>query len=287
MGIVFALLALLSWGIGDFLIQKSTRKFGDWIALFYISVFASVVLLPFVYKDLGNIFSLGNGLAILLVLSVVLLFAALFDFEALRIGKLSVMEPIYALEVPVTAALGTFVIREHLSNHQVVLVVSLMIGIFLVATKTFNFLRHISIEKGVFYAIFATLAMGFVNFLFGVASRTTSPLVVNWFTSLFLTFVCLVYLLINSKTGLIVEDFKKGKKLVLSVSFFDNLAWVAYAYSILYIPIAISIALSESYIALAALLGLVFNKEKLKTHQFLGLVMTIVSAVVLAVITEH
>ena len=29
-GILFALAALVFWGFGDFLIQRSTRKFGDW-----------------------------------------------------------------------------------------------------------------------------------------------------------------------------------------------------------------------------------------------------------------
>jgi len=286
MGIMFAIFALISWGIGDFLIQRTTRKFGDWIALLYITAFASIVLLPFVYKDLTRIFTFNSGLLLLLLHSVVLIFAALFDFEALRIGKLSVMEPIYALEVPVTAALATFVIKERLSNIQTVLVISLMIGIFLVATKSFNFLKHVTVERGVFYAVTATIAMGGVNFLFGVSARVTNPMTVNWFTSLFLAVVCLIYLLMNSKMSLVAEDFKKSKKLVLSVSFFDNFAWVAYAYSILFIPIAISVALSESYIALAALLGLIFNKEKLKSHQFAGMVLTIVSAVVLAVITD-
>ncbi|MBU3978359.1 EamA family transporter [Patescibacteria group bacterium] len=65
MGILFAFIALFSWGIGDFLIQKSTRKFGDWLALFYICAFSTVVLLPFVYKDLGVVISNPKDLAFL------------------------------------------------------------------------------------------------------------------------------------------------------------------------------------------------------------------------------
>ena len=49
-------------------------------------------------------------------------------------------------------------------------------------------------------------------------------------------------------------------------SFIDNLAWVAFAYATLYVPIAIATGISESYIALAAALGIIINKEKLKKH---------------------
>ncbi|TSC57963.1 MAG: hypothetical protein Greene041679_205 [Parcubacteria group bacterium Greene0416_79] len=38
-GIGLAFVAMLSWGIGDFLIQKSTRKIGDTETLFLISFF--------------------------------------------------------------------------------------------------------------------------------------------------------------------------------------------------------------------------------------------------------
>ncbi|MCX6716650.1 MAG: hypothetical protein NTV72_01875 [Candidatus Taylorbacteria bacterium] len=52
MGIALALITVFAWGIGDFLIQKSSRKFGDWIALFFIALISVVVLTPFVWKDI-------------------------------------------------------------------------------------------------------------------------------------------------------------------------------------------------------------------------------------------
>ena len=71
----------------------------------------------------------------------------------------------------------------------------------------------------------------------------------------------------------------------MGVGLIDNGAWLAYSYSTLYIPITIATSISESYIALAALLGLVFNGEKLRRHQFIGLFLAIISAVILAAIT--
>jgi hypothetical protein len=48
MGTLFAFIALISWGIGDFLIQKGARRFGNWITLFYITALVSITLFPFV-----------------------------------------------------------------------------------------------------------------------------------------------------------------------------------------------------------------------------------------------
>src|SRR5688572_3789888 len=94
-GIIFAFAAMLCWGFGDFLIQKSTRKFGDVETLFLTSLFGAIVLLPFIYKDLSIVFTAIPQLLLLTGASVVLLVAALLDFEALKRGKIAVVEPIY------------------------------------------------------------------------------------------------------------------------------------------------------------------------------------------------
>ena len=283
-GVIFAFIALISWGIGDFLIQRSARKFGDAISLFFITAFAAIVLFPFVITDLFSLVQEGDQgtLLLLLLTTAVILFASLFDFEALRIGKIAVIEPIYAFEIIITATLGSLIIREHLSSTQILLIIAITIGIALVSLKGFAHLKTIKWEKGVVYALLATCAMGGANFLFGVGSRETHPLLINWFTSFGMASVLFVYLFRSGKLGLIKKDLQRYAPLIFSVSIIDNIAWVSFAYSTLTIPIAISTGISESYITLAALLGLIVNREKLKAHQYAGLVVTPVAAVLLA-----
>lgn len=285
MGIFFAFVALFCWGLGDFLIQKSSREFGKWVTLFFITFFAAIILTPFVYQDIASLFANNYGLLILLLASVVLLFAALLDFQALKDGKISVVEPIMALEVVVTAGLASLIIRERLSWEQLGLVILLVAGIFLVSTKSFHHFKNIKAEKGVWYGLFGTIGMGTTNFLFGIGSRATSPLLINWFTCLLIALVTFIYLLFKARRGEILKDWHKDKALIVGVGLIDNGAWIAYSYSTLYIPITIATSISESYIALAALLGLIFNKEKLRRHQFVGLVLAIISVVILAAIT--
>ena len=54
--------------------------------------------------------------------------------------------------------------------------------------------------------------MGTANFLFGIGSRATSPSVINWFVDIFLTVVCLGYLLFKNRTGEVVADLKNNRR---------------------------------------------------------------------------
>ena len=65
----------------------------------------------------------------------------------------------------------------------------------------------------------------------------------------------------------------------------DNAAWIAYIFSMSLVSIAVATALSESYIIITVLLGLFINKERLQTHQKIGLVVALTAAIVLAAIT--
>lgn len=284
MGLFFVALAILGWGFGDFLIQRSVRQIGDWEALFFITLFATIVLLPFVVPTLLLVSPFN--LLILVGTSFTIFVAALFDFDALRVGKISIIEPIFAMEVPITIALATLLIGEALSLPQWLLVIALLVGVFLVSNKHISKIHLKTLERGVIAALIATVGMGASNFLYGFAARETGPLMINWFTSAFMAVGTLVYLFYVKGGGRILSTWRANQKLILLVSFADNLAWVAYSGSALYMPIGIATGMTESYIALAAILGLVYNKEKLFRHQQWGLVLTVVSAIWLALISS-
>lgn len=219
--------------------------------------------------------------------AVVMTVASYFDFEALRLGKISVIEPLYAFEIVITLLLSAFFIKEYLDLWQTLLVIITMIGIFLVSTKSISHFKNIHWERGIMLAILATIGMGIVNFLYGLGARDTNPLLINWFVSAAVSLVSLAVLLSQSRLHEIIGDLKNNARLIVSVSFIDNLAWIAFSYATLFIPIAVATSITESYIVLAALLGLKINKEKLALHQKLGLVITALAAIILAAITGN
>jgi len=280
MGLIFALVAILGWGFGDFLIARSARKLGDWEALFWIVCFASVVLFPFVADALNALTS--YDWFVLTLTSFVILAASLLDFEALRVGKISVIEPIFAMEVPITVALATFIAKEHLASEQLVLIGLLLVGIVLVSNKRLGRLHVRTLEKGVFVALLTTIGMGTANFLFGFGSRATDPLMITWYTSVFMTIATFAYLVRSRQAWKLLASLRKNHWLIVAVGMADTAAWVGYSASVLYIPIGVATGLTESYIALAAVLGIAFNREKLRIHQTAGLVLAVCAAIILA-----
>lgn len=286
-GILFALIALLGWGLGDFLIEKSTRKMGDAVSLFFITAIGSLMLLPFVYKDIGPLMSGNMGTTQLWVLVGAGLFAltaSLFDFEALRIGKIAIVEPIYAVEIITTLLLAGFVIGEWLTFGQTILVLAVTVGIILVSLKSFTHFKNIRLERGITYAFIAALFMAGENFLTGYGARLTNPLLTNWVIDILITMVMLGYLIATHQIQNLVRSLKAYPKLILSVGVTDTIGWVAFAYSTVYIPIGLAVGISEAYIVLAVLLGLFINKEKLKHYQLLGAFTTVTAAIILAYI---
>ena len=176
-GILFALVALVSWGFGDFFIQKTTRIVGSWKTLFFIGIVGLVGLLPFVKNDLSSLNS--AHFLLLSLLGVVAVFAALFDFEALRQGKIAIVEPIIGLELPITVGLSLTLANEALSFVQLFLIGVVFVGIMLAITAHHTHLHYHKriFERGAILAGIGAVGMALTNFLVGVSSQDISPLI--------------------------------------------------------------------------------------------------------------
>ncbi|MGA3020818.1 MAG: EamA family transporter, partial [Candidatus Micrarchaeales archaeon] len=153
---------------------------------------------------------------------------------------------------------------------------------FLISLKSRSLSRRNWLEKGMTLAAIAAVLLGAADFLVGLGARATSPLLVNWFIDITLTAYTLVYISFRRGLRKVVRNLKKMPMLLLATCTFDNFAWISYAFATVLMPITIAAAISENYIALAAILGLVINREHLMAHQKLGLVIALSSAVVLS-----
>jgi drug/metabolite transporter (DMT)-like permease len=280
--LIFAFAAMLCWGIGDFFIQKSTRKVGDLEALAFIGVIGMLMLLPFIIKDLDSLLSLPN-LILLCFLGIITFVAAMFDFEALKKGKLSVIEVIIELELPITIALGFIFFKERLSLLQFVVISFIFIGIILIATKSFRHLR-LRIEKGVLIALIAAIGMGLINFLTAASSKKISPLMAVWFPWVVFSAICFLVLIKDKGLSKTIKNAKKFKWIILAMGVFDTFAWVFYAHAVFQEEISIITAITESYPAIAMVLGVWLNKEKIMWHQWTGAAIALLCSFALAFI---
>ncbi len=274
---------MICWGFGDFLIQRSIRKIGDWETLFLITFFGVILLLPFAWNDIGIMLTnMGTGFIIIVVGGVILFVAALLEFEALKRGKISVVEPAWSLEIPAAGILAFLILGETLTGYQVLLIIFLIFGLFLISFRGQAFSKSFFLEKGVTISIIAAIIMGCANFFVGWGARETTPLAVNFAVCLIAALGSGIFLGIRGK---LLGSFKHlviSPKVMLPMIFLDNIAWIAFAYGMVLAPIGITVALSESYIIIAVILGFLLNKERLERHQYLGLALAVVAAVALA-----
>ncbi|MDP2925667.1 MAG: DMT family transporter [Nanoarchaeota archaeon] len=278
--ILFALAAMFCWGIGDFLIQKSTRKIGNVESLAFIGIIGTIGLIPFIIKEIPLLFSLPNFL-LLLLLGAITFFIALFNFEALKKGKLSVIDVIIELELPVTIILGFLFFRETLSYLQIFVISLIFIGIVLMATKSFKHFKT-KLEKGVLFALIAAIGMGLINFLTAASSKQVSPLMAIWVPWLIFSIICILY--IGKREGLrkLVKNSLKFRYLILFMGIFDTAAWLFYAFAVHESEISIITAITESYPAIALFLGVFINREKIKWYQYLGAILALLLSFILA-----
>lgn len=287
LGTIFAFLALVSWTIGDFFIQKSVRLVGDLKTLIYIGIIGVVGIFPFIANELTPLFSNSTHLLLLTSTGVIIFFAAIFDFEALKQGKLAVIEPVLGMELPITVVLSIVLWAEQPSLLQYLLIASAFFGIILTITTHHTHLHYHKriFEKGVLFAALGSIVMGLVNFMVGVSSQETSPLIAIWFTNLIFTLCCFIYMAVRADFRGVIRDFTKNLKITLTTSIFDNAAWIFFAFAASMIPISIATTISESYIAFVVLLGLLINKEKIRWHQFVGITIATASIIILSAIT--
>jgi len=279
LGILFTFGALICWGFGDFFIQRTTRKIGDIESLAFVSIIGSIILLPFAIKDIYLLDK--NGIILLLILGLTAFIMSILDFEALKQGKLSVIDVILELELPITIVLAYLFFKESLSFFQFLIIAFIFISIVLIATKSFKHWKA-RLEKGVLIALVAAILMGLVNFLTASSSRLISPILAIWIPWVIITIICLVFIFKRKGLNKLVKDSIKFKWLILAMGILDTLAWVFYANAMIINPISITTAITESYPAIALFLGLWLNKEKIKAHQYVGAVIAILACFILA-----
>jgi drug/metabolite transporter (DMT)-like permease len=286
-GIALAFAAMLCWGIGDFSIQRSTRRLGDWETLFVITLFGTLLLAPFVWARIPSLFAGSrSGLLILISAGIVLMCAALLHFEGFKKGKLSVLEPLLSFEIIAASFLSIFALGDHVTWLQILAIVILMVGLSMVSFRERSISKKFFLEKGVFLFTVGALLMGFADFLLGWGSRVTDPILANFTINVVMAVAAGVAVLMNKNAGKLMRDVRSNAALLLLMSLTDNIAWIAYAVAMTIVPIAVATGLSESSIVVAVLLGLFINKENLQRHQKIGLIISLVAVIALAVITS-
>src|SRR3989344_2446202 len=280
--IILAFVAMLFWGVGDFLIQRNVRRIGNLESLFFLCLIGAVGMLPWVMSEHALLLSLEN-LLFLGLLGLLTFGVAWLNFEALKQGNLSVVDVVLELELPVVIVLGFFFFRESLSFWQGVVIGVLFIGILLVAMERFS-LKHLfkRLEKGALIAVAAALGLGLLDFFTAASSRSINPLLAIWFHYVIVAGVSAFFVFRKQRISKLLRMSRPYSWWILGMAVFATLAWLAYAHAMEIHNIAVITAITESYPAVALFLGLWLNKERIQKHQYPGAFLALGGSIALA-----
>lgn len=286
LGISFSFIALFGWAFGDFFLQLNSRKVGSFQAILFTALFNAVLLFPVVFRDLPLLFSNQLRTMLLVMVGFTAFFAALFNTEALRGGKLSILEPITGLELPLAVGLSVLFRSERVSELQLIGMVLVFVGIlFVVTTKVLGVATR-QLEEGVALAGLGMIALALTSFLIGVLSQETGPLLTIWLASVMIGVLCLIPLFYTGKIRSFPRQVRSAFPSLTIQTLTVSLGWLAYAKAVTYIPISIALAISEGYIILGVLLGVYLNKEKVYAHQKIGIGLAVLGILLISLLAR-
>lgn len=284
-GILFAVGALFGWAFGDFFIQKTVRKIGNIRALFYITAAGGILILPFIWREILPAFSDTSNWLLIIIACALVMLTALANFQGLKLGKLAVVMPINGLEIIVAVLLAMAIGQEIYDLKTFLFIILVLIGLTLISVVSLDKIKKLKLENGVGWAIIGAIGLGASDYVIGHASRTFSPLFAIWLTHSAVAVFSGLIMLKTRTYKQIKHDLNHFMGLIGAQSFLDNASWISFAYATIHIPIGIATTISEGYLIVAVMLGLLINKEKIKIHQTAGMVLALIGIMALSLLT--
>ena len=282
-GLLAAFTALFAWGVGDFFIQRTTRALTVARSLFFLGLVGALTLLPWALPQLPRLWQNPRIGWLLLATAVIALVVAPINLTAFRRGKIAVVEPIMGLELPLTVSLAVAVGGERLTWPQLGLIVAVFAGIVLAAAQRprRGDLRTL-LEAGSLLALVGAFGSALGNFVLGTLSQLDSPILGVWFSHAALAVGCGLYLVARGEVRALATDLRHHPGLILAQGSLDTVAWVGYALATTTLPISVATTISQSYVAVAVLLGIAVNRERLRPHQWAGVTAAVAGVIALA-----
>jgi len=286
LAIIFALIALVGWGVGDIFTTFATRKIGSYNASFYGYVFGTLIsslYIPFAINTLIN-FKL-EMIVLTLILSVFQIVAFIAYNEALRIGNSSLVGTIAGAFTSLVVILSLIFLGEKLSSEQLISIIIIFVGLFL---SSLNFLdlklKKTFINKGTLFALLAMIGWA-IYFTFIKIPVQES----GFFWPTYLSTISGVIILL-------ILGFRKIKKpklglhsgfpavfisgVLLTIGSFGFNIGISQGLSSVVAPIA------GAYPALYALLAFYIFKDPINKQQKLGMVVALVGIILLAYLSR-
>ncbi len=285
MGVLSGLVAMFGWGGADFLAALSSRKIGNVLTLWWMQVVGFLVALLYLTFNFATLRfeELPKFVFLLILVALFQLVAYLAFYRGLEIAQVSLVSPLGASWLVVTALLSVIFYGEILRANQVLAIFLIVVGIFLLSVDLRTLFRGkgLALLTGVPEGLVAMLGWGISLFLIVPASRS-----LGWFLPVLtfkLTIILLLggYLCLSGK--LIKMKYQSSTlKLLFFIGVLDMVAHMSYSYGVGGSYASIVAAVSGAFALVTVVLAKIFLKEKTDLFQGLGITGVILGLVLIS-----
>jgi len=283
MGILAGLLSMVCWGTAIFLAALASRKFGNFLTLFWMQLFGflvGAVFFIFNFKSFAYS-SITQSIPLLLIVAMLQVIAYLAFYKGLEKAQVSLVSPIGAAWGLVTAVLGVIFFKEILTGSQIFSIGLIAAGIILLSIN-FNDLiklKKINLFIGVKEGLIAMMGWGVSLFLLVFATKD-----LGWFLPAFIFRFFLLLLLTGfifyTHQSFIPKSRKFPLKLLLLIGVFDIGGFFSYSLGISATSASIVAPIGSAFALVTVLLARIFLKENIDKNKIIG-ILSIIGGLVL------
>ena len=273
--IAFGVIAMLTWGVADFLAAVSVRKLTELQVAFVSQIVILAIFIPVTLVYFPNPEFTLKDLAWGVIGGAIDALGLLAFFKGLKVGQVAVVSPIAAASSTVTVLISVTLFGEQLLLPQVASILFIIIGSILTSFKLKDLLslRLDHAVKGAHYAFIAMILWGIGIGIIGHtvhAEPDWLPLILVSNISIFATFIAYGKI---KKKKLLTPLITARLPVLVGVS--EAIAFAAFGFGNSIGSASIIVPIIGTAPAVSVLLARVFFREKTDVNQKLGLLFLI------------
>ncbi len=285
--VIVGLVAMLSWGVADFLQSIPIRKLGEFKSILLSNFIGLLALIPFLFNP--NLYKIELSNLIILLIAGISQVAAIVNFyRSMKIGELAIVTPISA-SYPIVTVLLMLLLGSKLAFITIVAICVLIVGIIFTSTDLRK-LKYLHKAKGVKESVVALLLWGLYFFVMHICGNDVTFLGINFPKTHYMA-MFFYTTIINGVFMMAYALFRKGlpekkditKNIILVfivTTIIYTVAWIVLNYGMTVGNTAIITPISSIYPMITAVLAVIFYKEKLVLNQKIG-ILTILLGLIL------
>jgi drug/metabolite transporter (DMT)-like permease len=275
-GILLALIAMLLWGFADLITKLCLNRESKWLVLFLSQLFGALILIPIaiVTGSFENIFTFA--FIWLFIVGILNFIGGATFYVSMHEKGISLTVPIINAWSLVTITLGILFYGEMLTFVQMAGAALVISGIMVI---TFKKGMRLTFDRTFLFAIASMLIFGIFSFLIKI------PVLIFGAMTAAISVKLLTALPVLPMKEVREKIFHIKHPLLfylLALGLFEAFAFLSFNYAIIIAPVSLVSPIVTASPALSVLLGIVVMKEHVSNKQKIGILITLLGLIAIA-----